>query len=174
MVNKIWGTFRTINPSESVVDLFGVEFIVKGQFNGEQAIPAHVHYAQGALPSIWGFDNENDRDVFRLLLDVDKVGPTTAFSIVNTFGADATSSIIREKDSKSLETVKGVGKKLADSICLMLEDKFKGDAFPQIGDAKKALLKLGYKRSQFIGIVFNGETAEELVQSALSQLSKNG
>ncbi len=79
-------------------------------------------------PLIYGFKSAFDRDVFRLLLTANQVGPRAALSILE-LGGDAVIRAIQSGDSRTLTAAPGIGQKKAEKIVLELKDKAAGFAF---------------------------------------------
>ena len=105
---------------------------------------------------LFGFMKDEEREVFRALLRVSGVGPTTALALLSGFPAGELSRSVAESDILALTRVKGVGKKTAERIVVELRDVFAAGlegggtlkAEPgtraEIQDALAALLALGF------------------------------
>ena len=72
---------------------------------------------------LYGFPDRATRDVFRLLLRVRGVGPAMALGILSGLPRADLLRAVAEGDTKSLQRVKGVGKKTAEQIVLDLRDQ---------------------------------------------------
>ena len=75
--------------------------------------------------SLYGFETRADRDLFTLLLSVDRVGPKVALSVLSTLSLDAVQRAIFSNEPDLLGRVPGVGKKTAQKIVLYLHDRLK-------------------------------------------------
>ncbi len=72
---------------------------------------------------LYGSPDRATRDVFRLLLRVRGVGPAMALGILSGLPRADLLRAVAEGDTKSLQRVKGVGKKTAEQIVLDLRDQ---------------------------------------------------
>jgi Holliday junction DNA helicase RuvA len=129
----------------------------------------HTHVREDALV-LFGFQEEREKRLFRILLGVSGLGPKTALSLLSHYGADAVVRHIVAKDAKALSEAQGVGAKLAQKIVLDLATKLEklawverlaSQSFPQAArpaaeappgglrdDLHSALTNLGYGASQ--------------------------
>ncbi|MDE7426836.1 MAG: Holliday junction branch migration protein RuvA [Muribaculaceae bacterium] len=104
--------------------------------------------------TLYGFLNNDEREMFRLLVGVSGVGAATARMILSAIPLAELSAVISGGDSKRLKAVKGVGAKTADRIIVDLRDKIKADSLisetPAVADtdtfeeAQAALVMLGF------------------------------
>lgn len=102
--------------------------------------------------TLYGFENEHERDFFNLLLGVNGVGPRMAVGILSTLSVDAIRRAVLSEQSDIFGRVPGVGKKTAQKILLHLQGRVGGEeTFEQIaglmdvdGEVLEALTSLGY------------------------------
>jgi Holliday junction DNA helicase RuvA len=135
--------------------------------------------------TLYGFVDENERSLFRNLISVSGVGPSTAQVVLSTFSADETRQYIISADVAALQSVKGIGGKTAQRIIIDLKDKLgKGIASNDIplyqdndlrNQALSALVALGFSKKiaeQKVDKILrdNSEdiSVEALVKAALS------
>lgn len=103
---------------------------------------------------LYGFLNNDERELFRLLVGVSGVGAATARMILSAIPLAELSAVISGGDSKRLKAVKGVGAKTADRIIVDLRDKIKTDTLiseapatensEAFDEAQAALVMLGF------------------------------
>lgn len=72
---------------------------------------------------LFGFQEREGRDLFRLLLTVRGVGPGMALAILSALSREELVEAILADDAARLTRVKGVGKKTAEQVLLDLGDK---------------------------------------------------
>ena len=102
--------------------------------------------------SLYGFETQADRDLYVLLLSVNRVGPKLALAILSSLSLDTVKRAVFNEEFELLNRVPGVGKKTAQGIILSLQGKLKPmDALEQVaamtdtdGDVLAALTALGY------------------------------
>lgn len=74
---------------------------------------------------LYGFALKEERDLFRLLLEVSGVGPKAAMGMLAVIQPKQLVQAIQMEDLKSLTRLPGVGKKTAQRLVLDLKDKLK-------------------------------------------------
>ncbi len=103
---------------------------------------------------LYGFANGRDRELFLRLQNASGVGPRLALALVGALPAGRLVRAIRSKDHAMLQTVSGVGRKMAERITVELTDKLDDiaadgkDVEPVAAGAAAvdALRSLGYGR----------------------------
>ena len=142
----------------------------------------------GIVKDYFGFFNENERYLFRDLISVSGVGPSTAQVILSTYSTKEIINYIISADVSAIQSVKGIGAKTAQRIIVDLKDKVgKGVSsseilFDKMGntikeEALSALLALGFGKkaaeSKIDKVLKSNpdiSSVEELVKTALSQM----
>ena len=121
---------------------------------------------------LFGFATKEEREMFLKLTQVSGVGPKIALAILSGSSIGELSLAIASGNAKRISSIKGVGKKTAEKICVELKDKVNAiealaatsrrsgnDAkMPILHDAILALTALG----------FNDETANKMVSKVLA------
>jgi Holliday junction DNA helicase RuvA len=114
-----------------------------------------LHVVDGT-PSLLGFASRGERELARKLLGVSGVGPSIALALLSVLAPAELARAIARGDTAALRSVKGVGQKTAERLCLELRDAMaKLDLGPvEAGgrpahdqandDAIAALVTLGY------------------------------
>ena len=139
--------------------------------------------------SLFGFLDEEDRELFLLLIGVSGVGPKVAMGIFSRFSAGDVIYFIQNGDAKSLTEAPGIGKKTAQRLILELKDKVKNlhpvaptvdvvqtsRAEPQ-QDALDALISLGYSPNEARDAVkgIDSDDVEIVLKEALKRLAMKG
>jgi len=161
MISNIKGILASKKANSIVVEVNGVGYLVFVPIKvfsnlpevGKQ-ISLHVQTVfnneEGFF--LYGFLNEEDKDVFNLLRQAKGIGAKTAFSLLSFFDAIELINIIENENTQSLLNVPGIGKKTAERIIFELKDKVKRKDIIQTGkaiasinlDAEMALISLGY------------------------------
>ena len=194
MITHIHGKLIQKTPTYVVVDVNGVGYLIKISLQTFSAIEGELCKLYTHLSvkedshTLFGFFEESERDLFRKLISVSGVGPSTAQIILSTYSPDEIIHHITTADVKAIESVKGIGGKTAQRIIIDLKDKVaKGMPtsellFDKTGnrikeEALSALLALGFAKKAAenkIDKVLRGNASiasvEELVKTALSQM----
>ena len=111
--------------------------------------------------TLYGFFTSKERELFRLLIGVSGVGPSTASLILSSISPADLESTILSGDHTRLKGVKGIGAKTAQRIIVDLKDKIKpseasaslpptliGGTNEIYEEALAALTALGFPRPQ--------------------------
>ena len=79
---------------------------------------------------LYGFLSRDDLEMFRLLLNVNGIGPKAALGVLAGLTADELRFAVLSDDIKTISRAPGIGKKTAQKLILELKDKLKlEDAF---------------------------------------------
>ncbi len=73
--------------------------------------------------SLFGFIDRKERDLFRIIISVNGVGPQIGLAILEKFDADQLITILANKDIDTLTSAQGVGKRTAERLLVELKDK---------------------------------------------------
>lgn len=137
---------------------------------------------------LYGFLDEEEIDIFKLLITVSKIGPKVAIGILSSLTPNQIKRSIVEKNVPNLCKAPGVGKKTAERMILELKDKIEIDNYidgnieiqNDAGDYEEAingLMSLGYSRFEIEktlrGIDISKLGLEEIIRHTLKKLSKN-
>jgi len=194
VITHIHGKLIEKTPTHVIIDVNGVGYEIKISLQTFSSIKdefcklyTHLSIKEDAH-TLFGFYEENERFLFRQLISVSGVGPSTAQVILSTYSSNEIIQHISMADVKAIESVKGIGAKTAQRIIVDLKDKIsKGMPtadllFDKIDntikdEALSALLALGFsKKGAEVKIdkvlKSNPEitTVEKLVKTALSQM----
>ena len=191
MITQIQGKLIEKTPTYVVIDVNGVGYKIKISLQTFSAIDGelcklftHLSVKEDSH-TLFGFFEESERHLFRNLISVSGVGPSTAQVILSTFSPEEIVHHITTADVKMMQSVKGIGAKTAQRIIIDLKDKLgKGVTTPDIplyqnndlrSEALSALVALGFSKKVAEQKVDNtlrnssdDLSVEALVKSALS------
>ena len=194
MITHVHGKLVEKTPTYVVVDVNGIGYEIKISLQTFSAIDGefcklytHLSIKEDSH-TLFGFFKESERHLFRNLISVSGVGPSTAQVILSTYSPIEIINHITTADVKAIQSVKGIGAKTAQRIIIDLKDKVaKGLPtadllFDKVDntireEALSALLALGFAKKgaeSRIDKILKSETeissVEELVKTALSQM----
>ena len=134
MIEYIKGELTEINPTEAVVEVNGIGYLLNISLNTFTAIQGKKEvklYVDESLVTggrddsytLYGFYNKQEREIYRMLITVSGVGSNTARMILSATSATELVNIIASGNEKALKGVKGIGLKTAQRIIVDLRDK---------------------------------------------------
>ena len=190
MISHINGKLVEKTPTYVVIDCNGVGYKLNISLQTYSSIQSEnckllTHLAvKEDSHTLYGFYTSEERDLFRQLISVSGVGPSTARMILSTYSAEEIVHYIITADVASIQNVKGIGGKTAQRIIIDLKDKVgKGKETSDLlftqdntikEEALSALLALGftkkvaYKKMEEVMKNHEGEiTVEDLVRRSL-------
>ncbi len=202
MIASITGRITRKAEEFIILELGGIGFHIEMAPRAIAALPAagetatvytHLHVRENEI-GLFGFANEEEKNLFSLLQTVSGVGPKLALQVVGTLTPGVFALAILQGDVESLTRVKGIGKKGAARMILELTDKLKksGMAVPvtastpgmphlsgatgTIDETVAALMVLGYSAPEAHDAVHRAtpdesDTVESLLRRALTQLA---
>lgn len=196
MITYIQGDITFKNPTFVVIEAGGIGYHVNISLHTYAQIEklertrllTHYHIKEDAH-TLYGFAEEAERSLFRLLISVSGVGPTTAQVALSTLSPDELRAAIIGEDVNTFNRIKGVGPKTAKRIILDLKDKVMKDSgesplliAPRDNtlreEALSALLALGFARPQVQRALNRAmreqpgiSSSEQLIKTALRLLS---
>ena len=114
--------------------------------------------------ALLGFYAPQERELYRLLIRVDGVGPKLALAALCALSLEDLVQAIRGRDVKVLTRIPGVGKKTAEKMCFELSEKlgglsgldglsggFSGDPWEE--SLRSALTNLGFREDAVLPVV---------------------
>jgi len=197
MIARLAGTLAEKAPDRVVVDVQGVGYAVFVSLQTFTALPAagaavkllvHTEVREDAIDLI-GFVDEHERALFHLLRKVKGLGPRTSLAVLSGMPADQLASVIAAGDVRKLQSIPGVGKKLAERVvveCRSAAGLLAGGHGPTtqpvapfgdalVDEAVSALVNLGYKRPEAERAVTrarkDGAGLEQVIRDALMGLA---
>ena len=115
--------------------------------------------------ALLGFASSQERELYRLLVKVDGIGPKLALAALGALPPEELVAAVRTRDVKALTRIPGVGKKTAEKLCFELSEKMGGlsglaglggsgaAGDPWESDLRSALLNLGFKEDVVLPVV---------------------
>jgi Holliday junction DNA helicase RuvA len=145
----------------------------------EVVVHTHTHVREDEM-SLYGFEVEADRDLFRVLLGAGGVGPKLGMAILGSMTHQEVVRAIVTEDSDALTVVPGVGKRGAQKIVLELAPKLSGvdaemTASTSTVTVRQALEGLGYTSEEInavIGELDPEASIETQIKTALRALGR--
>ena len=193
MIGRLKGNVVDILANVVLLDVNGIGYEIEvtsttltnlQESDTETIIFTHFVVREDAH-SLYGFANQEERDLFRNLIKVNGIGPKLGLTILSSIGPERFIAYVSERDVTAITSIPGVGKKTAERLVLDLKDKLV-NGFQTVvpmspagnesfQEAKLALVSLGYKpteASKVLEQIYNEDQAvEELIRAALQRLA---
>lgn len=205
MIGKLKGIVDETGLDWALIDVSGVCYHAScsattlRQIGGPgDAAVLHIEtYVREDQLRLFGFSTEAEREWFRLLLSVQRVGAKAALAILSVLDPQSLARAIAFKDAKAIATAQGVGPKVGERIIAELKDKVPASlavagkepapgkdvvgapAHSAEADAISALVNLGYAQAQAAQAVSRAIAkagddvpgAEQLIRVGLKELA---
>jgi len=171
VIGYLRGTLAASMPPTLVVDVNGIGYEVQAPLSTCLEMPASgsdVHLITHLIVredqhTLYGFTSEYERQMFRDLIKVNRVGAKLALGILSGMSAEMFVACVQSEDAGMLSKLPGVGRKTAERLIVDMRDKV--DAQAQVvsvnriapagehsggarHEAFNALTSLGYKPNE--------------------------
>lgn len=166
MIAHIEGKVTHRSPTYLVIDCGGVGYSIQISLNTYESIGSSENLRILTYLSIkedshtlFGFADEEERQLFMQLISVSGVGTNTARMILSSLKPSEIKLAILNGNWNLLKTIKGIGPKTAQRLVIDLQDKLKKVASPEsvqgasfrspaYDEALAALLMLGFNKAE--------------------------
>jgi Holliday junction DNA helicase RuvA len=197
MIGRIKGTLVVKEPPMIIVDVNGIGYEIEvpvrvlfelPELNSEVTIITHMIVREDAQ-LLCGFNNYQQRELFRKLLKVSGIGAKSALAVLSTMTTGEFVAMVQSKDINAIVKIPGVGKKTAERLILEMRDKLGDVATGDLSYAQAtasnlnnmpataqsealiALQSLGFKPQEVNMLIKklakDGMTAEEIIRLCL-------
>ncbi len=200
MIGRLSGTLLEKGTNSLVLDVNGVGYEVEVPLSTAFSLPEsgqnitlHTHFVvREDAQLLYGFSRRDDRDMFRVLIRVNGVGPKLGITILSGLDSRSLARCVQDDDVSTLVKLPGIGKKTAERLLIELRDKVKvaeaeaddkGEVAEQSSpaatahvqdEAESALIALGYKPTEAAKAIKrvwrDGIGVEEVLKLALKNM----
>jgi holliday junction DNA helicase RuvA len=187
MIGRISGILLEKEDQQALIDVQGVAYEVDVPLNTFFKLPhpgagitLHTHFVvREDAQLLFGFLEEKERSLFRILIRINGVGPKLALAMLSGMEVSEFVRCVQHDDVGALVKLPGVGKKTAERLIIEVKDKLKTwqgqEQMPSsdgtrpghgssIEEAETALISLGYKPQE----------ASRAVVTAVKHLEESG
>ena len=197
MYAYIRGIVTDISSDKAVIEAGGVGYeLIAGRktldklIQGEETkLYTHLHLAEG-IQALYGFYDKEEREMFRRLIGISRVGPKLAVSVLSVMEPSDVISAVITDNPVAFDPVQGMGRKMAQRVILELKEQVKDTPLPSgkpdkgtdanvaeniRAEAVQALVALGYDgltASRAVSAVEEARNVEELITKALRKLAR--
>ena len=165
MISSLKGKVDRIRGNNVEIEVGGVGYSVwmgKKKFSEGDEVKIRTYMAVSENDvALYGFETDEDLDLFKMLITVSGVGPKTAASILANTDGVAVMKAIGEADVEFFKKIKGIGLKTAQRIIVDLKSKIGGlgelnlkDNLPLFeDDVTLSLKQLGFEKKEIEKVV---------------------
>ena len=200
MISFLKGEISTLNFDSIVINVNGVGYYVlisratydsllNSKDKNHQILI--YHHITDSSQSLFGFINEEERIIFKLLISVSGIGPKTGIQMLSSISAKDLKDRIITGEVELLTSIQGIGTKTAKRIIIELKEKFtslSGDDMPlensllensNYKDAFEALVVLGYSKKEINNTISDIVRKEsdiqtpDLIKKVLNKIGKS-
>ena len=188
MISFLRGRVVAVSDSRLLIDVNDVGFSVGITSRDAVNIPAageivtiftHMNVKEDDI-SLFGFLDQEDLEMYQMLIKVSGIGPKGGLAILSTLSSDDLRFAVLSDDSASISKAPGIGPKTAKKLILELKDKISlQDAFERKSahaaeaeagsanvnasdDAVQALVALGYSGADAMKAVRKVEVTDDM------------
>lgn len=198
MIAFLHGIVTHKEPIQAVIDCNGVGYEVNIPLSTFDKLPEigksvklHIHYSFNQMDGVrlFAFFSKKEKDLFRNLITISKIGPKLALAILSGLPVNDLIRAIQVGDVGLISTIPGIGKKSAERLIIELKDKVGNisaesvlvsddDASNIVAEAETALITLGYKqfevRKQINKLMKDNDfkSSEEIIKATIQSLYK--
>ena len=191
MIALLRGKIAGRTGNSIIIDVNGVGYLVHtslktfekaGQLNDDISMLIHTIVREDAF-ILYGFIEEDEKDVFQILIKVPQLGPKVALSLLSCFSVGDLLLHIVEGNVKALTGADGVGVKVASRLVTELSEKAKlfhvkngesdiknkqDDVFEEV---KNALKGLGFRPMEISELIKKVKSLEGIKPNTPSLIS---
>lgn len=148
----------------------------------------HLYLADGIM-ALYGFSDESERDMFRKLLGVTRVGPKLAIAILSRMTPSDICAAVLTNTPAAFDCVNGCGRKTAQRLILELTEVVRKDSTGSMTEteavketeqdmrteAVAALTALGYdglSATRAVSAVSEANSVEDMITKALRAMAR--
>jgi Holliday junction DNA helicase RuvA len=178
VIASVHGTVRAVRLDAAVVEVGGVGMLVQatpatlaGLRVGQTATLHTSLVVREESLTLFGFADDDEREVFEVLQQVSGVGPRLALAMLAVHTPDGLRRAVAAEDLAALKRVPGIGQKGAQRIVLELADRLGAPAPVALAGAAAAPAGPADRRDQvvdaLVGLGWNQKAAADAVATVL-------
>ena len=193
MIGYLEGQLIDKSPNQILVKVGGVGYRIFIPLSTFYALPEppaavalqiHTRLQEDAL-QLYGFNTQEEKDLFLQLLSIPRIGARTALNILSGINPEDFAEALLAGDDHRMAGIPGIGKTSAARIVLALKDKLSPARRPRpatpgerlMQDALSALINLGYpkkiaEKALDAAKALGAGTLEDLLRQSLKALAK--
>lgn len=199
MIGKISGILEEKATQRALINVNGLSYELDVPLSTAFSLPEpgelvklYTHFVvREDAQLLYGFQSRRDRDMFRVLIKINGVGPKLGITILSGLDGQSLASCVEDGDVSTLVKLPGIGKKTAERLLIELRDKVqtllpegevnRSDAAAKRlastasmeEEAESALIALGYRPQDAAKSVKASKGANQSLESLIKAALKN-
>jgi holliday junction DNA helicase RuvA len=180
MIARLRGTLAAKSPTEIIVDVGGVAFALSvpvstferlDGIGSTVSVYTHLHVREDAL-QLYGFFTEEEREIFRILISVNGIGPKMAQGILSGIPVSDLKAHILSGNTIALTAIPGVGKKIAERLVVELRDRIARSGGASLAGAAEGMNGSRVRAEALLALTslgYNRPAAEKAIRGAIQE-----
>ena len=130
MYTYIKGELTEITPTAATIENNGIGYELQislqtfAEIQGLRDVMLYIHHHIREDVEMWyGFATKEERSIFRMLIEVNGIGPNTARMMLSSMNSTEIKTAIISGDVNRIKSIKGIGIKTAQRVIIDLKDK---------------------------------------------------
>lgn len=130
MITHLKGKLIEKNPTYAIVECNGVGYFLNISLTTYTQIPDSelvTLFTQLIVKedshTLYGFTSTLEREIFKLLISVSGIGPSTARTMLSSLSVEEIQKALASENVAVIQSVKGIGAKTAQKVIIELKDK---------------------------------------------------
>ena len=179
MITFLMGTIAEVNADSAVVNVNGIGYevlcsgrtLAQYQVGQEVKVLTHLHIREQDH-TLFGFADEEERNMFRMITQVSGVGPKVGLAILSALQPAQIVEAIMTQSGKMMAQANGVGPKLGERIVRELKDKV--GTLPTVATGGVVVAApMGSVSADVVSALVNMGFKDNEAQQAVAKATKN-
>jgi len=180
MISHINGLLVEKHPTHMIIECNGVGYHINISLNTYSKISdkdnckllTHLAIKEDSH-ALYGFYEESERSLFRLLISVSGIGTNIAITMLSSLSPSAICNAIAAENVTQIKAIKGIGPKTAQRVILELKDNLKNIDIPTTISSQKDTTNKSEALSALATLGFAKNNAEKVVDEIIQDQGSN-
>ena len=173
MIGYLKGKIISSKPTQLIIDVLGVGYLVQisistfekiSQLN-EVSLFIYTSVKEDSI-TLFGFYEESEKEMFKLLISVNGIGPKSAQSILSGITVDSLKDAIETGNINRIVAIPGIGRKTAERLIIELRGKV--DEIISGSETKTEVSSRTEAISALTTLGYNIKIAEKIIKEVLA------
>lgn len=182
MIGYLKGKVIESNKENVILNVNGVGYLINTTKHASEGETVeyfiHTHVREDQI-SLFGFQSQQEIELFKMLLSVSGVGPKVAMAVMTAAEVNKIFAAVSKADVEFFKSIPGIGKKGAQKIIIELKGKIGSVQDIDLGeegdDITEGLMSMGFDKQQIKKVLVKLDpelSDEEKIREAIKLLGK--